>query len=114
MKTVLASLILTLAAYAQACCADDVTINLFKTHTVLSEYQQSQVQPTWLFGSGDSIQFMGFTQVTHTLTENERVPTTQQVMGFGLHQQITPFLFTQILMTEEKGGSSAVKVGMEF
>lgn len=114
MKTVLASLILTLAAYAQACCADEVQVSLFSNQTILSEYSENTVQPTWLFGRSGSPQLMGFTQVSNTISQYSRQPHTQQYIGFGVHQQITPFLYTQVLMTEESGGASEVKIGLDF
>ncbi|GAA6135087.1 hypothetical protein NBRC116188_18770 [Oceaniserpentilla sp. 4NH20-0058] len=114
MKTVLASLILTLAAYAQACCADDLQVSLFSSQTILSEYSEHTVQPTWLFGHSGSPQLMGFTQVSNTFLQNSRQAHTVQYMGFGLHQQVTPFFYTQLLMSEKSGGASEVKIGLDF
>ena len=114
MKTALASLILTLVAYAQACCADSVNLSLFKSQTTLSNYEVSTMQPSWLFGNQGSTQIMGFTQVITTQYNHERQSSTQQVIGFGFHQQVTPFLYTQLLISDENQGHSAVKVGFEF
>ena len=114
MKIALASLILTLVAYAQACCADTVSVNVFKTHSTLSDHEISTMQPTWLLGSQGSLQIMGFTQVINTRYIEEKHTHTEQIMGFGLHQQITPFMYTQVLVTDERKGQSAVKVGFDF
>jgi len=114
MKTALASLILTLVAYAQACCAEDFNVSLYKTQSALSNQEVSTMQPTWLFGDKGSPQIMGFTQVITTQHHNLRQSTTHKTVGFGLHQQITPFMYTQFLLSDEDRGKSAVKVGIDF
>lgn len=111
MKTIVASLIITLAAYAQACCADNA---MFRSQVTLSNYSESTVQPTWLFGTKGQLQFMGFTQISQTLTQGKRQPETEKHLGFGLHQQHSPFMYTQILMSEKNGGQPAIKLGVDF
>lgn len=114
MKIILATLITTLAAYAQACCAQDVTMSVFSQQQTSNEFHQQTVQPSWLIGNKGEPQLMGFTQITRTQQHLDNSLSIDQVLGFGLHQQITPFLYTQVLVTEQDGGQSAVKVGVEF
>lgn len=115
MKTILASLIITLAAYAQAACAEDYQVNVFKQSQTFNQFSLHTVQPTWLIGQQGKPQIIGFTQITrteqHLDNTNESISHT---LGVGMHQQITPFLYTQMLITQERGGQSAVKLGVEF
>ena len=114
MKIILATLITTLAAYAQACCAQDVTMSVFSQQQTFNEFHQQTVQPSWLIGNKGEVQLMGFTQITRTQQHLDNSQSVDQTLGFGLHQQITSFLFTQVVVTEQDGGQSAVKVGVEF
>ena len=115
MKIILASFILTLAAYAQAACAEDYQISVFTQSETFNQFSQHTVQPTWLIGQQGKPQIIGFTQITRTQQHldntNESVSHT---LGVGMHQQITPFMYTQMLITQERGGQSAVKLGVEF
>ena len=114
MKIILATLITTLAAYAQACCAQDVTMSVFSQQQTFDEFDQQTVQPSWLIGNKGEIQLMGFTQIIRTQQYLDNNQSVEQLLGFGVHQQITPFLYTQVVVTEHDGGQSAVKVGDEF
>ncbi|MFY0642106.1 MAG: hypothetical protein JXR16_13730 [Bermanella sp.] len=114
MKIILATLITTLAAYAQACCAQEVTMSVFSQQQTFNEFQQQTVQPSWLIGNKGELQLMGFTQITRTQQQLDSSQSVEQLLGFGVHQQITPFLYTQVVVTEQDGGQSAVKVGVEF
>lgn len=115
MKIILATLISTLAMYAQACCAQDVQMSVFSHQQTFSQFSQHTTQPTWLIGQSGEPQLIGFTQITRTqqLT-NTTGNAVEHTLGFGLHQQITPFLYTQVVVTEQNGGQSAVKLGVEF
>ena len=115
MKTILASVVLTLATYAQAACAEDYHISVFKQSQSFHQSSQHTVQPTWLIGQQGKPQIIGFTQITRTqqLADNTN-ESVQHTLGVGMHQQITPFMYTQMLITQERGGQSAVKIGVEF
>lgn len=115
MKMILASLIITLAAYAQAACAEDYRINVFKQSQTFHQFSQHTVQPTWLIGQQGGPQIMGFTQITRTQQYSDNTnESVSHTLGVGMHQQITPFLYTQMFITQERGGQSAVKLGVAF
>ena len=114
MKIILATLITTLAAYAQACCAQKVEMSVFSQQQSSNAFHQQTVQPSWLIGNKGDIQLMGFTRIIRTQQYLDNSQSVEQLLGFGVHQQITPFLYTQVVVTEQDGGQSAVKVGVEF
>ncbi|MGR6870846.1 hypothetical protein ACU6U9_00730 [Pseudomonas sp. HK3] len=117
MKIILASLIVTLATYAQACSAQDMQMSIFSEQQTFDQFSQNTVQPTWLIGQTGKLQVMGFTQVTRThrhLDNDHQDSTTRHHLGFGVHQQITSFFYTQMVITEHNGGQPTVKLGVEF
>lgn len=114
MKPLFATLIIALATYAQACCAQDIQMNVFSQQDVFNQSSQKIVQPSWLSGQKGTPQIMGFTQIIRTQQHLDDSYSVNHILGFGLHQQLTPFMYTQVVITEQDGGQSAIKVGVEF
>lgn len=90
MKTILASVVLTLATYAQAACAEDYHISVFKQSQSFHQSNQHTVQPTWLIGQQGKPQIIGFTQITrtHQLADNTN-ESVQHTLGVGGKIDIT-------------------------
>lgn len=102
MKSFLSSAVILLALYAQAASADSNAFFVVNSQLQLNNTHIETISPTWsLAGTQDSTQLVAFTAINTLHTANLNSPSSQNHrLGFGLHKQHTPWMFSQVLIKQ--------------
>lgn len=103
MKSFISSAMILLALYAQAASADLGSFYILKTHSLTNNTEVHATSPTWtLAGSIGSPQLIGFTSINTLTSHQDSSFTTSHTnrLGFGLHQQHTPWMYSQITIKQ--------------
>ena len=103
MKAFIKSAMILLALYAQAASADAGSLYVLSDTQQLNNTTIESFTPTFtLSGSADGLQLVAFASINtiHTNTLDGSTPNQNQRLGFGLHQQHGPQMYSQIVVKQ--------------